>query len=257
MLLTQESLSIRRACTLVGMSRSAYAYNHKPKDDQALIDSLLTLVEQYPTIGFLKCYERLRRQGSTCNHKRLYRIYTMLRLNIRRRTKRRIPARVKEALVVPQDINQTWSMDFMTDSLVSGRRFRILNVIDDYNRESLAIEIDTSLPSLRVVRVLDRLIEGRGKPKVIRVDNGPEFTSEVMKTWCEERKIELRFIQPGKPTQNGFIERQNGSMRRELLNAYLFYSLDEVRHMAEEWRYDYNHERPHEALGLVPPVEYA
>jgi putative transposase len=255
--LTQESLSIRRACTLVGMSRSAYAYNHKPKDDQALIDSLLTLVEQYPTIGFLKCYERLRRQGSTCNHKRLYRIYTMLRLNIRRRTKRRIPARVKEALVVPQDINQTWSMDFMTDSLVSGRRFRILNVIDDYNRESLAIEIDTSLPSLRVVRVLDRLIESRGKPKVIRVDNGPEFTSEVMKIWCEERKIELRFIQPGKPTQNGFIERQNGSMRRELLNAYLFYSLDEVRHMAEEWRYDYNHERPHEALGLVPPVEYA
>jgi putative transposase len=239
------------------MSRSAYAYNHKPKDDQALIDSLLTLVEQYPTIGFLKCYERLRRQGSTCNHKRLYRIYTMLRLNIRRRTKRRIPARVKEALVVPQDINQTWSMDFMTDSLVSGRRFRILNVIDDYNRESLAIEIDTSLPSLRVVRVLDRLIESRGKPKVIRVDNGPEFTSEVMKIWCEERKIELRFIQPGKPTQNGFIERQNGSMRRELLNAYLFYSLDEVRHMAEEWRYDYNHERPHEALGLVPPVEYA
>lgn len=255
--MTQESLSIRRACTLVGMSRSAYAYNHKPKDDQALIDSLLTLVEQYPTIGFLKCYERLRRQGSTCNHKRLYRIYTMLRLNIRRRTKRRIPARVKEALVVPQDINQTWSMDFMTDSLVSGRRFRILNVIDDYNRESLAIEIDTSLPSLRVVRVLDRLIESRGKPKVIRVDNGPEFTSEVMKIWCEERKIELRFIQPGKPTQNGFIERQNGSMRRELLNAYLFYSLDEVRHMAEEWRYDYNHERPHEALGLVPPVEYA
>jgi putative transposase len=114
------------------MSGSAYAYNHKTKDDQALIDSLLTLVEQYPTIGFLKCYERLHKQGSTCNHKRLYRIYTMLRLNIRRRTKRRIPARVKEALVVPEDINQTCSMDFMTDSLVSGRRFRILNVIDDY-----------------------------------------------------------------------------------------------------------------------------
>jgi putative transposase len=255
--LTQENLSIHRACTLVGMSRSAYAYNHKPKDDQALIDSLLTLVEQYPTIGFLKCYERLRRQGNTCNHKRLYRMYTMLRLNIRRMKKRRISARVKEALVVLQDINQTWSMDFMTDSLMSGRRYRILNVIDDYNRESLAIEIDTSLPSLRVVRVLDRLIEDRGKPKVIRVDNGPELTSEMMKTWCEERKIELRFIQPDKPTKNGFIVRQNGSMCRELVNVYLFYSLDEVRYMAEEWRYDYNHERPHEALGLVPPVEYA
>ena len=256
-LLTQENLSIRRACTLVGMSRSAYAYNHKPKVDQALIDSLLTLVEQYPTIGFLKYYERLRRQGSTCNHKRLYRIYTMLRLNIRRRKKRRIPARVKEALVVPQDINQTWSMDFMTDSLVSGQRFRILNVIDDYNRESLAIEIDISLPSLRVVRVLERLIAYRGKPSVIRVDNGTECTSEMMKTWCEDQNIQLRFIKPSKPMQNGFIERYNGSMRRELLNAYLFYSLDEVRHMDEEWRYDYNHERPHEALGLVPPVEYA
>jgi putative transposase len=239
------------------MSRSVYGYERKSKDDQPLIDLLHAFIEEHPALGYWKCYKRLRSDGITCNHKRLYRIYTMLRLNIRRRKKRRIPARVKEALAVPQDINQTWSMDFMTDSLVSGRRFRILNVIDDYNRESLAVEIDTSLPSLRVVRVLDRLIEGRGKPKVIRVDNGPEFTSEMMKTWCEERKIELLFIQPVKPTQNGFIERLNGSMRRELLNAYLFYSLDEVRHMAEEWRYDYNHERPHEALGLVPPVEYA
>lgn len=154
--MVQENVSVRRTCFLVSMSRSAYGYEGKPKDDKALIDSLLTLVEQYPTIGFLKCYERLRRQGSTCNHKRLYRMYSMLRLNIRRRKKCRIPARVKEALVVPQDINQTWSMDFMTDILVSGRRFRILNVIDNYNRESLAIEIDTSLPSLRVVRGLDR-----------------------------------------------------------------------------------------------------
>ena len=255
--MVQEKVSVRRACLLVAMSRSAYEYERKPKDDQPLIDWLHAFIEEHPALGFWKCYKRLKRDGITCNHKRLYRIYTMLRLNIRRRKKRRIPARVKEALVVPQDINQTWSMDFMTDSLVSGQRFRILNVIDDYNRESLAVEIDTSLPSLRVVRVLERLIEDRGKPSVIRVDNGPEFTSDTMKTWCEDQNIQLRFIQPGKPMQNGFIERYNGSMRRELLNAFLFYSLNEVRYMAEEWRYDYNHERPHEALGSVPPVKYA
>jgi putative transposase len=147
-------------------------------------------------------------------------------------------------------------MDFMTDSLVDGRRFRLLNIMDDYNRESLAVEVDTSLPSLRVIRVLEKLVEFRGKPESIRVDNGPEFISDKLKFWCEERNIHLQFIQPGKPVQNAFIERKNGSMRKELLDAYLFYTLDEVRGLAEEWRMDYNHERPHEALGFVPPAEY-
>lgn len=145
----------------------------------------------------------------------------------------------------------------MCDSLVNGRRFRVLNIMDDYNRESLAIEVDTSLPALRVIRVLERLVAYRGKPKAIRVDNGPEFISARLNTWCEDRDIDLRHIQPGKPVQNAFIERKNGSMRRELLNAYLFHSLNEVRHLAKEWQLDYNHERPHEALGFVPPAEYA
>jgi len=147
-------------------------------------------------------------------------------------------------------------MDFMSDSLVDGRRFRLLNVMDDYNRESLAIEVDTSLPTLRVIRVLERLVENRGTPESIRMDNGPEFISEKLKVWCEERGIRLLFIQPGKPVQNAFIERKNGSMRKELLDAYLFFTLDEVRMLAEEWRLDYNHERPHAALGFVPPAEY-
>jgi putative transposase len=179
-----------------------------------------------------------------------------MKLNVRRKAKRRLPDRVKQALIVPDAINQGWSMDFMTDSLVDGRRFRLLNIIDDYNRESLAIEIDTSLPARRVIRVLECLIAYRGKPCNIRVDNGPEFISEKLQQWCTENRITLLYIQPGKPMQNGFIERNNGSLRRELLDAYLFYSLSEVRLMCEEWRKDYNYERPHDALNNLTPIEY-
>lgn len=255
-MLVQEKLSVRQACKLVSLPRSVMTYRKVPKDDSSLIEALNQLVEKHPSIGFWKCYYRLRRKGLNCNHKKLYRVYTMLKLNIRRRPKRRIPQRIKEPLVIPQGINKTWSMDFMTDSLVDGRRFRLLNVMDDYNRESLAVEVDTSLPALRVIRVLERLMDFRGKPDVIRVDNGPEFISDKLKMWCDERNIRLLYIQPGKPVQNAFIERKNGSMRKELLDAYLFYSLDDVRLLAEEWRMDYNHERPHEALGFVPPAEY-
>lgn len=219
-----------------------------------MIEALLELVERHPTIGFWKCYYRLRRKGFTCNHKRLYRVYTLMKLNVRRKARRRIPQRIKQPLLVPQAANQGWSMDFMCDSLVDGRRFRLLNIIDDFNRESIAIEVDTSLPALRVIRVLERLIESRQMPQYIRVDNGPEFISDRLQSWCEDRKIDLKFIQPGKPMQNGFVERNNGSLRKELLDAYLFYTLNEVRIMAEEWQQDYNNERPHDALGNVPPV---
>jgi putative transposase len=183
-------------------------------------------------------------------------VYTLLGLNVRRKAKRRLPQRIKEPLLVPQAINQGWSMDFLCDSLVDGRRFRLLNIIDDFNRESLAIEVDTSLPALRVIRVLQRLVESRSKPEVIRVDNGPEFISDKLQQWCEDQHIRLQFIQPGKPVQNAFVERNNGSMRKELLDAYLFYSLQDVRIMAEEWRHDYNFERPHDSLGNVPPIEF-
>lgn len=182
-----------------------------------------------------------------------------MKLNIRRRSKKRLPERVKQPLVVPTAPNQMWSIDFMSDSMVDGRKFRLLNVIDDFNRESLAIEVDTSLPSLRVIRVLEKLIAERGCPANIRCDNGPEFISHKLQDWCnnENRKITLQFIQPGRPMQNAYIERKNGSMRRELLNAYLFNSLAEVRAMSEEWRTDYNTERPHKSLGYLSPLKYA
>lgn len=255
-MLVQEKLSVRRASKLVSLPRSAMLYRKKPKDDSSLIEALHQLVEKHPTIGFWKCYYRLRRKGYSCNHKRLYRVYTLLRLNVRRKAKRRVPQRIKEPLLVPETINQVWSMDFMCDSLVDGRRFRLLNIIDDYNRESLAIEVDTSLPALRVIRTLQRLIEMRTKPQSIRVDNGPEFISDKLQQWCDDQQIRLQFIQPGKPMQNGFVERNNGSLRKELLDAYLFYSLAEVRQMAQEWQQDYNYQRPHESLGNVPPVEF-
>lgn len=255
-MVTEKNVSVRQACRIVDLPRSTIGYKSKPRDDSSLIEALCQLVEKHPTIGFWKCYYRLRRKGYGCNHKRLYRVYTLLRLNVRRRVRRRIPQRIKEPLQLPEMINQSWSMDFMCDSLVDGRRFRLLNIIDDYNRESLAVEIDTSLPALRVIRTLQRLIEMRSKPTIIRVDNGPEFISDRLQQWCDDQSIRLQFIQPGKPVQNAFVERNNGSLRRELLDAYLFFSLHEVRQMAEEWRQDYNHERPHESLGNIPPVEF-
>lgn len=256
MMVTDKRVSVRQACKIVSLPRSVYRYHRKSKNDGSLMEALEELVKKHPTIGFWKCYYRLRRKGYGCNHKRLYRVYKLLKLNVRRKIKRRLPQRVKQPLLVPEALNQAWSMDFMSDSLVDGRRFRLLNIIDDYNRESLWIEIDTSLPSLRVIRVLERLIEMRGNPRRIRVDNGPEFISDKLQLWCEERNIQLQFIQPGKPVQNAFIERNNGSLRRELLDAYHFFTLQQVRLMAEEWQQDYNSSRPHQALGFVPPLEY-
>ena len=255
-MLIAEKLSVRQACRWANIPRSIFQYRRKSKNDDLLITALQLLVEKHPAIGFWKCYYRMRRQGMICNHKRLYRVYKLLKLNIRRRRKHRLPERVRQPLINPCSINECWSMDFMTDSLVNGRRFRLLNIMDDYNRESLAIEVDTSLPALRVIRVLQRLLETRGKPGLIRVDNGPEFISDRVEQWCEAHQIRLLFIQPGRPMQNAFIERKNGSMRRELLNAYLFNNLSEIRQMAEEWRQDYNCQRPHQSLGFVPPAEY-
>lgn len=254
--MTQEHvLSIRQACEVVTLPRSSFQYKNKQKDDAAIIEQLQELVDKHPSIGFWKCYYRIRRQGFEWNHKRVYRVYTAMRLNIRRRHKRRLPARVKQALFQPTARNQVWSVDYMTDSLWDGTRFRLLNIMDDYNRQVLAIETDTSLPALRLIRVLERLEEVRGIPQMIRVDNGPEFISDKLDAWCKERKINLVFIQPGKPMQNGFVERLNGNIRRELLNAYVFKTLSEVRQKADEWMYDYNFHRPHQALNQKTPAE--
>jgi putative transposase len=241
----------------MGISRTTCQYKAKPKDDSELQDALTTLTTKHVAIGYWQCCYRLWNKGYWWNHKRIYRVYTDMKFNIRRRSKKRLPERIKQALMVPSAPNQVWSIDFMVDSLTDGRKFRLLNVIDDFNRQSLVVEVDTSLPSLRVIRALERLISERGIPANIRCDNGPEFISHKLEQWCTEKKITLQFIQPGKPMQNAYIERKNGSMRRELLNAYLFNSLAEVRLLSEEWRIDYNEERPHKSLGYKSPLVYA
>lgn len=214
------------------------------------------MAERYPRYGFPKLFQVLRRQGYPWNHKRIHRIYCLLKLNFRRKGKQRLPVRNPSPLATPEAQNQSWSVDFMHDALVCGRRFRTFNVVDDFNREALSIEIDLNLPALRVVRVLDRIAANRGYPVMLRMDNGPEFISLVLAEWAEQHAVKLEFIQPGKPTQNAFIERFNRTYRTEILDFYLFRTLNEVREITERWVSEYNCERPHESLNNMTPEEY-
>lgn len=251
----EHRLSVLQAARLTRLARSTITYIPRPRQDDRWIELLGELVEKHPGIGFWKCYRRLRHMGYTINHKRLYRIYTSMGLNIRRRARKRLPARAKQQLFVPEGPNKVWSMDFMHDSLWDGRRFRLLNIVDDYNRQALWIEPDVSLPAERVIRVLECLKNSRGLPEMIRVDNGPELISLRLDNWCRDNQVMLAFIQPGKPTQNAFIERFNRTLRTEVLNAYVFKSLQQVRQQVETFIYDYNHNRPHDSLGHQTPMQ--
>jgi putative transposase len=231
-------------------------YYKSQKDDTEVIEVLQDLAFKYPTYGFRKLYAYIRRSGKQWNHKRIYRVYKLLKLNRKRKGKRRLPSRVKQPLVKQEHINQSWSMDFMSDSMVGGRRFRTFNLIDDCTREVLAIEIDTSLSSKRIIRTLERVILDRGKPNIIRTDNGPEFTSKDLELWARDNEIQIQFIQPGRPMQNGYIERFNRIYRESILDAYLFFELDQVRTLTEEWMEEYNLRRPHESLGNLTPNEW-
>jgi putative transposase len=254
LMVSNQHLTVRQACRTARLARSAYYAPPAPRDDRDAIETIQRYIAENPRHGFDKLYPAVRRPGlGKC---RLDRVYKALGLNMKRRGKRRLPARIKAPLVVPQRPNEMWSADFMSDALWSGRRFRTFNVLDDFNRESLAIEIDTSLPALRVVRALDQLIEIRGKPAKLRLDNGPELISEALENWANKHGVVLQHIQPGRPMQNGFIERFNRTYREEVLNCYVFETLGEVRRMTEDWRRRYNEQRPHESLGNVSPRQY-
>lgn len=254
-LMEEHQASIGRACRVVSLPRSMYYYQ-TIRDDTAVIDKLRSLSESYPTEGQDLYYSRIRHEGIRWNYKRVRRVYLLLGMNRRRRARRRVPARVKLPLVQPQRANHTWSMDFMSDVLTSKRKFRTLNIMDDYNRQAIAVEAGHSMPAVRVTQILEQTIREQGKPRVIRTDNGPEFISKEFKEWCKAHRIENQYIQPGRPMQNGYIERFNRTFRENILDAYLFEDLNQVQVLAEEWMEDYNYRRPHEALNGRTPMQY-
>jgi putative transposase len=252
-----KNISVRLACIIFSISETCYRYQAKFNDEnQRIADWLLRLTLAQRNCGFGLCYLYLRNiKGFKWNHKRVYRIYRELELNLRIKPRKRIIRQQPQALAVPEKINQSWSMDFMHDQLASGRAYRLFNVIDDYNREGLGIEIDFSLPAERVIRALNQIIEWRGKPEQLRCDNGPEYVSHQLSSWAEKNGIKLEFIQPGKPQQNAYIERYNRTVRYDWLNQYLFSNIEEVQEQATRRLWIYNNERPNTGIGGVPPKE--
>lgn len=242
-----------RACKVIGLQRSAWYYQGH-KDDSQVVEKLQSLAERYPTRGFDDYYGKIRNEGLVWNRKRVLRVYRSIRLGLRRKHKRRLPQRIKEPLQQAARPNESYSMDFMSDALTNGRRLRVLNVMDDYTRESVVAYADYSIPAERVVALLEEAIEERGQPLQIRVDNGPEFTSKIFTQWCTQKRITIKYIQPGKPMQNGYIERLNRTFREDVLDAYLFDSLEQVRILCDEWQYHYNHYHPHRSLKGKTPV---
>jgi putative transposase len=257
-LISEHRISRAKACRIVGVSRSAY---YKPTFDRTsrdapVIDALNEIVARRTRWGFWKCFCRLRADGRGWNHKRVYRVYKAMKLNLKRKAKKRILTRDRQPLLLSQELNRVWALDFMRDTMYDGRPFRTLNVIDEGNREALRIECGTSIPSARLIRVMDQLVEVYGKPSAIRLDNGPELTAHGFVEWAENYGIRLLFIQPGKPNQNAFIERFNRSFREEVLDANLFDSVSQVQQAADDWLIDYNENRPHESLGDRPPAVF-
>ena len=224
-----------------------------------IVDVLTRLAQSRPRWGFGLMFDWIRHRRhprKPWNHKRVYRVYKELALNLRIKPKRRLPSRDPVPLTESQQPNDCWSLDFMSDSLTDGRSYRTLNVIDDFNREGLAIEVDHSLPSERVVRVLDQIAEERGFPRKLRSDNGPELVGRTLVAWAQKNQVQLTPIQPGKPTQNAYIERFNRTYRQEVLDLYAFSDLDEVRDESTRWLFSYNHDRPHLALDRQTPAGY-
>lgn len=248
--------SERRACRYTGFARSSQRYRTRRPSRQALRDRLGTLAIARPRWGYRRLYRVLRREGWTVNRKLVQRVYREEELHVRRRRRKRV-AVARTPLPRPTTPNEHWSMDFVSDALGDGRKFRALTIVDDCTRESPVIEVDVSLPGARVVQVLDRLALTRGLPKAIVLDNGPEFRGEALDQWAHRRGVTLEFIQPGKPVQNAFVESFNGRFRDECLNQSWFVSLRDAQETIEAWRVDYNTARPHSSLSDRTPEEFA
>jgi putative transposase len=253
---SNHDVSIRLACQAFSISETCYRYQPLlSSENEEIADWLVNLTENESDWGFGLCFDYLRNvKGFKWNHKRVYRIYCELALNLRIKPRRRLKRNKPEPLKEPLKVNQIWSIDFMHDQLADQRKFRLFNVIDDFKREGLAIEAGFSLPTARVTRVLDQLLEWRSKPVAIRCDNGPEFISHEFIGWAKKRGIRIDYIQPGNPQQNAYIERANRTIRYSWLSKYLFETLNEVQDYATKWLWFYNNERPHKANGGRPPL---
>jgi putative transposase len=256
-LMTAHQLGVTRACGLAGISRSLYHYESTRPDDKELVERLTALAGQKRRYGYRRLHVLLCREGWQINRKRTYRVYRAAGLMVRRRKRKRIAGIERQDKVVAQAPNQSWSMDFVSDGFVDGRRLRCLNIVDDFTKECLAIEVDTSLPGRRVVNVLERLAQDRGLPQSVTVDNGPEFAGKALDEWAYRRQLQLRFIDPGKPQQNAYIESFNGKFRDECLNEHWFLSMRHAREVIAAWRQEYNGERPHSSLGYLTPNRFA
>lgn len=253
----QKSANVRVVCEAFSISQTCYRYQAGlSSENSEIADWLIRLTNNQRNWGFGLCFLYLRNvKGYGWNHKRVYRIYRELELNLRIKPKKRLVREKPEPLAVPEAVNAVWSMDFMHDQLSDGRSIRLFNVIDDFNREGLCIDVDFSLPAERVIRSLDQVIEWRGAPKVIRCDNGPEYISATTMAWANRRGIKLEFIQPGSPQQNAYVERYNRTVRYDWLAHYMFDSIDEVQNFATQWLWTYNHERPNTAIGGITPKQ--
>ncbi|QCS63658.1 IS3 family transposase [Achromobacter denitrificans] len=252
-----RGVSIRMACEAFRVSQTCYRYVTKADaENEEIANWLLRLTDNHRNWGFGLCFLYLRNvRGFGWNHKRVYRIYRELELNLRIKPRKRLMRQTPEPLTVPTNVNQVWSMDFMHDQLADGRSIRVFNVIDDFNREALGIEVDFSLPSERVIRTLKQIIGWRGKPLAIRCDNGPEYLSAAIVEWAAAWGIKLEYIQPGKPQQNAYVERFNRTVRYEWLSQYHWDDLDHVQRVATQWMWSYNYERPNMALGGFTPKQ--
>jgi putative transposase len=256
-LVEHHAMSERRACKAIGCCRMTVRYRSARPDDRALRDRMIAIARERRRFGYRRLHVLLKREGHVVNHKRLFRLYREEKLAVRRRGGRKRAIGTRAPMLVPLRPNERWSLDFVSDQFTDGRRFRILAIVDDCTRENLALVADTSLSGLRVARELDRVIAGRGRPKMIVSDNGSEFTSNAILAWADQARVEWHYIAPGKPMQNGFIESFNGRLRDELLNETLFSSVSQARTALANWRSDYNTERPHSQLGWLTPSVFA
>ena len=250
-------VSERRAVRLVRVHRSTSRYLPRPESSPTLRAQLRQLAVECPRYGYRMMTDRLRWEGVPVNHKCVYRLYREEGLQLPKRRRKRLRSLRRQPLLKAQELNERWSMDFMSDALADGRRFRVFNVLDEFSRECLAIEAGTSLPGCVVTQVLDGVGLRRGFPKTVVVDNGPEFRGREMDRWACRNGVQLHFIDPGKPIQNAFVESFNDKLRAECLNSHWFLDLQDARRRLENWRREYNERRPHRSLGKVPPAEFA